>query len=141
MQVSPNATLLTPAQCKSLWMQFKADIAYIVNQATSAQEARRQAKKVIKQILGLVALAMMTLLSAYGAMGIAAKPEVAAVMKEVGQAMAALMKDIGPEVLAILKDELPKALSFLGPQVVSVIIYGAVYKYDGKVAIAIGVQF
>ncbi|KAJ6386682.1 hypothetical protein OIU78_016584 [Salix suchowensis] len=113
-EVSPNATLLTPAQCKSLWMQFKADIAYIVNQATSDQEARRQAKKVIKQILGLVALAMMTLLSAYGAMGIAAKPEVAAVMKEVGQAMAALMKDIGPEVLAILKDELPKALSFLG---------------------------
>ncbi|KAJ6748253.1 PROTEIN SEY1 [Salix purpurea] len=89
---------------------------------SAVQEARRQAKKVIKQILGLVALAMMTLLSAYGSMGIAAKPEVAAVMKEVGQAMAALMKDIGPEVLAILKDELPKALSFLGPQVVSVIM-------------------
>ncbi|KAF9660574.1 hypothetical protein SADUNF_SadunfUnG0010700 [Salix dunnii] len=121
-EVSTNTTLLTPVQCKSLWMRFKAEVAYIVNQATSDQEARRQAKKVIKQILGLVALAMMTLLSAYGAMGIAAKPEVAAVMKEVGQAMAALMKDIGPEVLAVLKDELPKALSFLGPQVVSVIM-------------------
>ncbi|KAF9671827.1 hypothetical protein SADUNF_Sadunf12G0089500 [Salix dunnii] len=121
-EVPTNATLLTPAQCKLLWMQFKAEIAYIVNQAKSDQEARRQAKKVIKQILGLVALAMMTLLSAYGAMGIAAKPEVAAVMKEVGQAMAALMKDIGPEVLAVLKDELPKALSFLGPQMVAVIM-------------------
>jgi len=36
-QVSPNATLLTPVECKSLWMQFKADIKYIMNQATSAQ--------------------------------------------------------------------------------------------------------
>ncbi|KAL9335533.1 hypothetical protein Peur_072714 [Populus x canadensis] len=85
-EVSPNATLLTPVQCKSLWIQFTADITYIVNQAKSAQEARKQAKKVIQQMFRLVLLAMMTLLSAYGAMGIAAKPEVAAVMKEVWQA-------------------------------------------------------
>ncbi|KAJ6417908.1 hypothetical protein OIU84_001315 [Salix udensis] len=121
-EVSPNATLLTPAQCKSLWMQFKADIAYIVNQATSDQEARRQAKKVIKKILGLVALALMTLLSGYWAMGTAANPEVAAAMTNLRQAMADLMKDIGPEVLAILNEELPKALSFLGPQVVAAIM-------------------
>ena len=36
-QVSPNATLLTPVKCKSLWTQFKADITCIVNQATSDQ--------------------------------------------------------------------------------------------------------
>ncbi|KAJ6358550.1 hypothetical protein OIU76_000291 [Salix suchowensis] len=102
-------------------MQFKADIAYIVNQATSAQEARRQAKKVIKQILGLVAFAIMTLLS-YWAIGTASNPEVAAGLRNVGQAMVHLMKDIGPEVLAILKDELPKALSFLGPQMVALIM-------------------
>lgn len=198
-QVSPNATLLTPVQCKSLWIQFTADITYIVNQAKSAQvpyhellctfivtlfvrpfsvfankflyflnfeqklisiwnapalfqncitcfifqlkflilnltstltrhawyfpqEARKQAKKVIQQMFRLVLLAMMTLLSAYGAMGIAAKPEVAAVMKEVWQALAVLMKDLGPEVLAVLKDEVPKALSFLGPQMVAAIM-------------------
>ncbi|KAI9384818.1 hypothetical protein POPTR_012G116130v4 [Populus trichocarpa] len=121
-EVSPNATLLTPVQCKSLWIQFTADITYIVNQAKSAQEARKQAKKVIQQMFRLVLLAMMTLLSAYGAMGIAAKPEVAAVMKEVWQALAVLMKDLGPEVLAVLKDEVPKALSFLGPQMVAAIM-------------------
>ncbi|KAJ6748235.1 PROTEIN SEY1 [Salix purpurea] len=122
-EVSPHATLLTPVQqCKLLWMQFKADIAYVVNQATSDQEARRQAKKVIKKILGLVALALMTLLSGYWAMGTAANPEVAAAMTNVRQAMADLMKDIGPEVLAFLNEELPKALSFLGPQVVAAIM-------------------
>ncbi|KAF9671828.1 hypothetical protein SADUNF_Sadunf12G0089600 [Salix dunnii] len=121
-EVPTNATLLTPAQCKLLWMQFKAEIAYIVNQAKSDQEARRQAKKVIKTILGLVALALMTSLSGYWGMGTAANPDVAAVLTNVRQAMADLMKDIGPEVLAILKDELPKALSFLGPQVVAAIM-------------------
>ncbi|KAJ6417909.1 hypothetical protein OIU84_001316 [Salix udensis] len=91
-------------------------------QVTVDAEALRQAKKVIKQILGLVAFAIMTLLSAYWAMGTASNPEVAAGLRNVGQAMVHLMKDIGPEVLAILKDELPKALSFLGPQMVAVIM-------------------
>ncbi|KAJ6358275.1 hypothetical protein OIU76_000052 [Salix suchowensis] len=36
-EVSPDATLLAPVECNSLWMQFKADIKYIMSQATSAQ--------------------------------------------------------------------------------------------------------
>ncbi|KAG5223404.1 protein ROOT HAIR DEFECTIVE [Salix suchowensis] len=31
-EVSPDATLLTPVECNSLWMQFKADIKYIMMQ-------------------------------------------------------------------------------------------------------------
>jgi hypothetical protein len=37
MQVSPNATLLTPLQCKSLCMQFIKEIEYEVTLAVSLQ--------------------------------------------------------------------------------------------------------
>lgn len=70
-EVSPNATLLTPVQCKSLWTQFKADITCIVNKATSDQEARKQAKKVFSFVL-LVLLVLLVMIMTYG---IAAKPE------------------------------------------------------------------
>ncbi|CAK7336940.1 unnamed protein product [Dovyalis caffra] len=40
-QVSPNATLLTPVQCKSLWKQFIEETEHEVTQAISAQEAQR----------------------------------------------------------------------------------------------------
>ncbi|KAL3575595.1 hypothetical protein D5086_023696 [Populus alba] len=127
-EVSPNATLLTPVECKSLWMQFKADIKYIINQATSAQGTLRQAKRAIKIVVGVavvVGAAVVATVGAPTAMGIAARPEVAAVMKEVGPGLAAVMKDIGPEVLATLKDigpEVAGAVRSLGPQIVTAVI-------------------
>jgi hypothetical protein len=36
-QVSPNDTMLTPVECKSLWMEFKEDMKYKMNQARSDQ--------------------------------------------------------------------------------------------------------
>ena len=36
-QVSPNDTLLTPVECQSLWMEFKEDMKYKMNQARSDQ--------------------------------------------------------------------------------------------------------
>ncbi|KAG6753344.1 hypothetical protein POTOM_043404 [Populus tomentosa] len=127
-EVSPNATLLTPVECRSLWMQFKADIKYIINQATSAQGTLRQAKRAIKIVVGVavvVGAAVVATVGAPTAMGIAARPEVAAVMKEVGPGLAAVMKDIGPEVLATLKDigpEVAGAVRSLGPQIVTAVI-------------------
>ncbi|KAL3575591.1 hypothetical protein D5086_023692 [Populus alba] len=127
-EVSPNATLLTPVECRSLWMQFKADIKYIINQATSAQGTLRQAKRAIKIVVGVavvVGAAVVATVGAPTAMGIAARPEVAAVMKAVGPGLAAVMKDIGPEVLATLKDigpEVAGAVTSLGPQIVTAVI-------------------
>lgn len=36
-QVTPEKTLITPVQCKSLWRQFKNETEYTVTQAISAQ--------------------------------------------------------------------------------------------------------
>ncbi|KAM7257902.1 hypothetical protein ACFE04_013643 [Oxalis oulophora] len=41
-EVPPKNTLITPAQCKSLWRQFKAETEYTVTQAISAQEAHKR---------------------------------------------------------------------------------------------------
>lgn len=127
-EVSPNATLLTPVECKSLWMQFKADIKYIMNQATSTQQTLRQAKRAITIVVGVVVVVGAAVVATVGtptAMGIAARPEVAAVLKAVGPGLAAVMKDIGPEVLATLKDigpEVAGAVRSLGPQIVTAVI-------------------
>jgi hypothetical protein len=39
--IAPEDTLLTPAQCRSLWRQFRAETEYTISQALSAQEAKR----------------------------------------------------------------------------------------------------
>ncbi|XAR56145.1 hypothetical protein NMG60_11036501 [Bertholletia excelsa] len=41
-EVSPEKTLITPVQCKSIWRQFKAATEYAIIQAISAQEAHKQ---------------------------------------------------------------------------------------------------
>jgi hypothetical protein len=41
-EVSPENTLITPVQCKSLWRQFKTETEYTVTQALSAQEAYKR---------------------------------------------------------------------------------------------------
>jgi hypothetical protein len=39
--IAPEDTMLTPAQCRSLWRQFRAETEYTISQALSAQEAKR----------------------------------------------------------------------------------------------------
>jgi protein SEY1 len=36
-QVAPKDTVITPAQCKSLWKQFKAETEFAITQAVSTQ--------------------------------------------------------------------------------------------------------
>jgi hypothetical protein len=40
--IAPEDTMLTPAQCRSLWRQFRAETEYTISQALSAQEAKRR---------------------------------------------------------------------------------------------------
>ncbi|XP_024402965.1 protein ROOT HAIR DEFECTIVE 3 [Physcomitrium patens] len=40
--VDPKDTMLTPAQCRSLWRQLRAETEYTISQALTAQEAKRR---------------------------------------------------------------------------------------------------
>ncbi|KAJ6374667.1 hypothetical protein OIU78_030207 [Salix suchowensis] len=100
--VSPNDTLLTPMKCKSLWMEFKEDMKYTVNQARSHQEALRIVRRKIKIVVGIVGAAVVAGLPP--AMKIAARPEVAAILKPVRILLVAILKDIAMEVLPVLRD-------------------------------------
>jgi hypothetical protein len=92
------------------------------------QQTLRQAKRAITIVVGVVVVVGAAVVATVGtptAMGIAARPEVAAVLKAVGPGLAAVMKDIGPEVLAMLKDigpEVAGAVRSLGPQIVTAVI-------------------
>ncbi|KAJ6294429.1 hypothetical protein OIU76_022493 [Salix suchowensis] len=99
-EVSPNDTLLTPMKCKSLWMEFKEDMKYTVNQARSHQEALRIVRRKIKIVVGIVGAAV----GLPPAMKIAARPEVAAILKPVRILLVAILKDIAMEVLPVLRD-------------------------------------
>ncbi|KAF9668157.1 hypothetical protein SADUNF_Sadunf15G0099700 [Salix dunnii] len=103
-EVSPNDTLLTPVKCKSLWMEFKEDIKYTTNQARSHQEALRIVRRRIKIVVGIVGAAVIAGAGLPPAMKIAARPEVAAILKAVKLLLVAMLKDIGMEVLPVLKD-------------------------------------
>ncbi|KAI9381483.1 hypothetical protein POPTR_015G112600v4 [Populus trichocarpa] len=132
-EVSPNDTLLTPVECKSLWMEFKEDMKYKMNQARSDQEALRNAKRVIKIVVGVVGAAAITAVGVPTAMKIAARPEVAAVLKAVTTWLLAVLKYIGMEVLEtlkyigidvleMLKDAAAMAVRSLQPEIVAIII-------------------
>ncbi|KAB5525287.1 hypothetical protein DKX38_023036 [Salix brachista] len=99
-EVSPNDTLLTPVKCKSLWMEFKEDMKYTMNQARSHQEALRIVRRKIK----IVGAAVIMGAGLPPAMKIAARPEVAAILKAVKILLVAMLKDIAMEVLPVLKD-------------------------------------
>ncbi|KAJ6688524.1 PROTEIN SEY1 [Salix koriyanagi] len=103
-EVSPNDTLLTPMKCKSLWMEFKEDMKYTVNQARSHQEALRIVRRKIKIVVGIVGAAVITVVGLPSAMKIAARPEVAAILKPVRILLVAILKDIAMEVLPVLRD-------------------------------------
>ncbi|KAG6746292.1 hypothetical protein POTOM_050830 [Populus tomentosa] len=128
-QVSPNDTLLTPVECKSLWMEFKEDMKYKMNQARSDQEALRNAKRVIKIVVGVAGAAAITAVGVPTAMKIAARPEVAAVLKAVTTWSLAVLKYIGMDVLETLKylgmdvlEMLKDAVRSLHPHIVAIII-------------------
>lgn len=132
-EVSPNDTLLTPVECKSLWMEFKEDMKYKMNQARSDQEALRNAKRVIKIVVGVVGAAVIAAVGVPTAMKIAARPEVAAVLKAVTTWLLAVLKYIGMEVLEtlkyigmdvleMLKDAAAMAVRSLHPHIVAIII-------------------
>lgn len=128
-EVSPNDTLLTPVECKSLWMEFKEDMKYKMNQARSDQEALRNAKRVIKIVVGVAGAAAITAVGVPTAMKIAARPEVAAVLKAVTTWSLAVLKYIGMDVLETLKylgmdvlEMLKDAVRSLHPHIVAIII-------------------
>ncbi|XP_011040350.1 PREDICTED: protein ROOT HAIR DEFECTIVE 3 homolog 2-like [Populus euphratica] len=132
-EVSPNDTLLTPVECKSLWMEFKEDMMYKTNQARSDQEALRNTKRLIKIVVGVVGAAVITAVGVPAAMKIAARPEVAAVLKAVTTWLLAVLKYLGMEVwetlkyigidvLEVLKDAAAVAVRSLQPQIVAIII-------------------
>ncbi|KAK6264395.1 hypothetical protein SCA6_019829 [Theobroma cacao] len=58
-EVSPNNTLITPVQCKSLWRQFKAETEYTVTQAISAQEAYKRTNNWLPPPWAIVAMVVL----------------------------------------------------------------------------------
>ncbi|KAJ4846197.1 hypothetical protein Tsubulata_030589 [Turnera subulata] len=57
--VSPEDTLITPVQCKSLWRQFKAETEYTVTQAISAQEAHKRSNNWLPPPWAIVAMVIL----------------------------------------------------------------------------------
>lgn len=58
-EVSPQDTLITPVQCKSLWRQFKAETEYTVTQAISAQEAHKKNNNWMPPPWAILAMAVL----------------------------------------------------------------------------------
>lgn len=58
-EFSPEDTLITPVQCKSLWRQFKAETEYSVTQAISAQEAHRISNNWLPPTWAIVAMIVL----------------------------------------------------------------------------------
>ncbi|KAF3450156.1 hypothetical protein FNV43_RR06236 [Rhamnella rubrinervis] len=58
-EISPEDTLITPLQCKSLWRQFKAETDYTVTQAISAREAYRQNNSWLPPMWAIVAMVIL----------------------------------------------------------------------------------
>ncbi|PHU25006.1 Protein ROOT HAIR DEFECTIVE 3 [Capsicum chinense] len=58
-EISPEHTLLTPVQCKSLWRRFMTETEYIVSQAISAQEAYRQSNNWLPPAWAIVVMIIL----------------------------------------------------------------------------------
>ncbi|XVF87054.1 hypothetical protein PTKIN_Ptkin18bG0089700 [Pterospermum kingtungense] len=58
-EVSPNNTLITPVQCKSLWRQFIAETEFTIAQAISAQEAYKQSNSWLPPPWAIVAMVVL----------------------------------------------------------------------------------
>ncbi|CAM0949041.1 unnamed protein product [Alopecurus aequalis] len=58
-EVHPKHTLITPAQCKSLWKQFKSETEFTITQAVSSQQAHRRANGGMPPPWAMVAIAIL----------------------------------------------------------------------------------
>lgn len=57
--VAPEDTMLTPAQCRSLWRQFRAETEYTISQALSAQEAKRHGNSMLPPPWAVAAMVVL----------------------------------------------------------------------------------
>ncbi|KAK1360271.1 Protein ROOT HAIR DEFECTIVE 3-like [Heracleum sosnowskyi] len=58
-KVPASQTLISPAQCKSLWRQFKTETEYTVTQAISAQEASKRGNNWLPPPWAIIALLVL----------------------------------------------------------------------------------
>ncbi|EMS50703.1 Protein ROOT HAIR DEFECTIVE 3-like protein 1 [Triticum urartu] len=58
-QVHPKHTLITPAQCKSVWKQFQSETEFTITQAVSTQQAHRRGNGRLPPPWALVAMAVL----------------------------------------------------------------------------------
>ncbi|KAM0853068.1 hypothetical protein ACQ4PT_051332 [Festuca glaucescens] len=58
-EVPAKHTLITPAQCKSLWKQFKSETEFTITQAVTAQQAHRRANGGMPPLWAMVAIAIL----------------------------------------------------------------------------------
>ncbi|KAM0848969.1 hypothetical protein ACQ4PT_054032 [Festuca glaucescens] len=58
-EVHAKHTLITPAQCKSLWKQFKSETEFTITQAVTAQQAHRRANGGMPPPWAMVAIAIL----------------------------------------------------------------------------------
>lgn len=58
-EVPAKHTLITPAQCKSLWKQFKSETEFTITQAVTAQQAHRRANGGMPPPWAMVAIAIL----------------------------------------------------------------------------------
>ncbi|RLN00481.1 hypothetical protein C2845_PM06G33430 [Panicum miliaceum] len=58
-EIPPKQTMITPAQCKSLWKQFKAETEFTITQAVSTQQAHRHGNSRLPPPWAIVAMAVL----------------------------------------------------------------------------------
>uniref|UniRef100_A0ACD5YL81 Uncharacterized protein n=1 Tax=Avena sativa TaxID=4498 RepID=A0ACD5YL81_AVESA len=58
-EVHPMHTLVTPAQCKSLWKQFKSETEFTITQAVTTQQAHKHANGGMPPPWAMVAIAIL----------------------------------------------------------------------------------
>uniref|UniRef100_A0A453JR21 GB1/RHD3-type G domain-containing protein n=1 Tax=Aegilops tauschii subsp. strangulata TaxID=200361 RepID=A0A453JR21_AEGTS len=58
-EVHPKHTLITPAQCKSVWKQFQSETEFTITQAVSTQQAHRRGNGRLPPPWALVAMAVL----------------------------------------------------------------------------------
>uniref|UniRef100_A0ACD5XR37 Uncharacterized protein n=1 Tax=Avena sativa TaxID=4498 RepID=A0ACD5XR37_AVESA len=58
-EVHPMHTLVTPAQCKSLWKQFKSETEFTITQAVTTQQAHKRANGGMPPPWAMVAIAIL----------------------------------------------------------------------------------
>nr|CAB3462560.1 unnamed protein product [Digitaria exilis] len=58
-EIPPMQTMITPAQCKSLWKQFKSETEFTITQAVSTQQAHKRGNSKLPPPWAIVAIAIL----------------------------------------------------------------------------------